>query len=283
MDSTDFHASFKLADGTAADISADAACGDVLALLREIHTMSPLPGNRPLARIMPLTPGERHSIVAGSGRLQAEYPVGKLPELYLRAMPADRTAQAAVSRNMMFLSLLPLFRSERMYLFHGGLAVDRHGHGCIICGPSGVGKSTAIAKAGAIWEILADDLLYLSFIDGRCYAQPGATWSTYLTEKTRQVQCDINRIVEVKNTVILTRIGANGIRNIDGYMADLMLAGSFVDMAGWLVFGIHDDQISVDLKKRAFNGTMRLSAATKCHVLTSELETDITPWLSSLE
>ena len=280
---TDFHASFKLADGTVADICADAACGDVLELLREVHSMSSLPGNNPLARIVPLTRGETHSIIAGSSRLQAEYPAGKLPELYLRAMPADRIMQAAVSRNIMFLALLPLFRSERMYLFHGGLAVDGHGHGCIICGPSGVGKSTAVAKAGTIWEILSDDLLYLSFLDGRCFAQPGPTWSTYLTEKARLVQCDINRIVEVKNTVILTRTGANGLRSIDGYMADLMLAGSFVDMTGWQALGINDNSIAVGLKKCAFNGTMRLSAATKCHILTSELETDITPWLNSLE
>lgn len=283
METADFHASFPLACGGVADLSAAAACGDVLALLRESHRMSAAPGDRPLARITPLTDPAQGSVVAGSGRLRADFPADRPAELYLRDLPRTLPARAAVARNILFLALLPLLRSGKMYFFHGGLAVDRHGYGCIICGPSGVGKSTAVTKAGKIWEILADDLLYLSFADGKCFAQPGPTWSAYTSGKEKVVECDVNRVVEVKNTVILTRVGELGLKPVRGYMADLMLANSFVEMTGWLALCLNDPAAAAELKKAAFPGVMQLTRATRCQLLTSELATDIAPWLETLE
>ena len=266
-----------MADGTTADLSAAPECGDVLALLRASHCMSAAAGECPLARILPPPPGDD-----GSMRLRANFPENGVPELYLRAMPQSPVAQAAISRTFMFLALLPLLKAERIFLFHGGLAADADGNGCIFCGPSGVGKSTAVAKAGAMWEVLADDLLYLSFLDDGCYAQPGPTWSTYLTEKKRVAECDVNRAVKVKNAVILSRLGDVGIRRVTGSAAGLMLANSFVEMTAWMALCLRDQAASTQLKLHAFNGVQKLTSSVSCHVLTSELETDITPFLLAL-
>ena len=87
----------------------------------------------------------------------------------------------------------------------------------------------------------------------------------------------------MKNTVILTRTGELGMKPVYGYMADLMLANSFVEMTGWMALCLNDPAAAAELKKAAFAGVMKLTGSTRCQVLTSELATDITPWLRTLE
>lgn len=265
------YASFSLPCGKNVYISADAALSPVLETLRAAHKMQDTPLGEHLLHAA-YDPAQE-KVAAFSPAHSVTY----------RNEAVSLTAQAARARNIMFLALLPLLQKSQLFLFHGGLALDSNGDGCIFCGPSGVGKSTAVTKCGKIWEILADDLMYLSFSDGRLFARPGPTWSTYLAGKERLVECDINRVVEVKNIIILSRIEEFGIHRMTGQKAKLMLANSFVEMVSWHAsMALRDENLTAALRKTAFEGMMMCNEKQRIYRLTSEVDTDITPFLQQI-
>ena len=265
------YASFPLPCGKNVYISADAALSPVLETLRAAHKMQNIPLGEHLLHAA-FDPEQEKNVVFSPAH-----------SVTYRHEAVTPTAQAARARNIMFLSLLPLLQNSQLFLFHGGLMVDGNGDGCIFCGPSGVGKSTAVTKSGKIWEILADDLMYLSFSDGRLFARPGPTWSTYLAGKERLVECDIKRVVEVKNIVILSRIGKFGIHRLTGQKARLMLANSFVEMVSWhSSMALRDENLTTALRKVAFEGMMMCNGNQQIYCLTSDVDTDITPFLQQI-
>lgn len=282
MNSDQVYVSFPLANGTSAAICADVSCSWLLDILEQTHNMHKKPSRRLLASIMPLDPLKKHEFFSESKRFQVDLPPDKTPQIFLGEIPETNEIKIKIARITMFLALLPLLKNQELFLFHGGLTVDDNGNGCILCGPSGVGKSTAVKKAGTIWEILSDDLIYISFIDGKCFAQPGPTWSSYLLDKERPVDCDISRIVEVKNTIILSRIGEIGISELKPMQAGLMIANSFIEMTGWMAGLMREKQLSAELRKKAFDAVALMQKSTNCVQLTSALETDLTPYLRSL-
>lgn len=284
MNQEKVYASFPLPDGSTGYICADRACSWLVDILREVHHMHEVPGSRMLLNIVALTPDTQREYFPASRIYQVDLPENNIPQVSICTMPpAEHEKRIKLARNVMFLSLLPLLKKREIFLFHGGLTVDANGKGCILCGPSGVGKSTAVNKAGKIWEILADDLMFLSFKNGKCVAMPGPTWSSYLLEKTRPVDCDITRTVEVKNTLILSRIGEVGIRKLPAMQTSLMISGSFIEMVTWQSLFLRSPELTAELRKAAFDGISLLTAATQCHCLTSELETDLAPFLRSVE
>jgi hypothetical protein len=207
-----------------------------------------------------------------------------IPDIQLGVIPKFPQHCAALARCIMFLALRPQINAGNMYLMHGGLLVDENGSGCIICGPSGVGKSTAVEKAGKIWEILSDDLVYLTWQDGKFYAQPGPTWSSYIFGKERLVDCDISRIVEVKNVIVLSRIGEFGIHRLSSNQAGLLLANSFIEMTSWnSEFAKDDPETAKALRLKAFDGVLRMAQSTPIYLLTSDVDTDIAPFQRQIQ
>ncbi len=267
-------ASFSLPCGQKAYISADAASSPALEILRHAHNMSDEPSGKHLLHIA--CDGEQDA------PLTFRETQGVATAIY-RKLPTTAPALASRARNIMFLALLPMLKKREIFLFHGGLCVDDHGYGCIFCGPSGVGKSTAVAKSGKIWEILADDLMYLSFQDGKLLASPGPTWSSYLVGKERFAECNISRVVEVKNIIILSRIGKFGIHPLSGQKAKLLLANSFIEMPAWHAqIALRDADLTAELRKNAFEGVWQCRKTQKIHLLTSNVDTDITPFLRQI-
>ena len=269
------YVSFLLPDKTWAYISAETGFAPVLQILSNAHKMKSGPDGKPLLHLA-YTPENKIFMdyqQQNDGSFRVSY----------NKLPPDSTRLASAARNTMFLSLLPMLKEGEIYLFHGGLTVDNDGFGAIFCGPSGVGKSTAVAKAGKIWEILADDLMYLSFQNGKLFAQPGPTWSSYLFGKERLAECDINRIVEVRNIIILSRVGEFGIHQLPRQQAGLMLANSFIEMITWhSEMALHDKTLSAQLKRVAFDGVMKAVSTQNIHLLTSCVDTDITPFLKQI-
>lgn len=277
------YASFPLPDGSSGCICADAACAWVMEILRDTHRMNTAPGDRRLLDISLLTQETEREYFPSSPYIRVDLPADEIPQVSLCTMPSDNEIRVKLARNVMFLALLPLLKKQEIFLFHGGLTVDSNGKGCILCGPSGVGKSTAVAKAGTVWEILGDDLMYLTFRNGKCFAQPGPTWSSYLLEKNRPVDCDVTRIVEVKNTLILSRLGEVGIKKLSPMQTGLMVSGSFIEMTTWMSGFLRSPDLTAELRKAAFDGVKLLTASTDCHCLTSELSTDLAPYLRAVE
>ena len=83
--------------------------------------------------------------------------------------------------------------------------------------------------------------------------------------------------------MVLSRIGELGIHKLAATQAGLMIADSFIEMTTWLAGFLRDEQLSVELRRNAFDGVMSMPQNTACYRLTSELETDITPFLRSIE
>ena len=97
------------------------------------------------------------------------------------------------------------------------------------------------------------------------------------------MDCDVTRIVEVKNTLILSRIGEVGIRKLSPMQTGLMVSGSFIEMTSWMSGFLRSPGLTAELRKAAFDGIELLTASTACHCLTSELATDLAPFLRSVE
>ncbi|MBR2345220.1 MAG: hypothetical protein IKA71_05485 [Lentisphaeria bacterium] len=274
MGTTQLHISWPLPDGSAADIAMEPDCKKVSDMLADAHHMYRVSGNKKLS-VLHVNPESKK-------RLSVSYS-DDIPEIQIGQLPQNLYQTASMARDVMFLTLRPLLESGQMYLMHGGLTVDTNGNGCIFCGPSGVGKSTAVAKAGKIWEILSDDLIYLSWYKDKLYAQPGPTWSSYLFNKERLADCDIRRIVEVKNVIILSRVNEFGIHKLTSNQAGLMLANSFIEMVSWhSELALHDQEVTKNLRIKAFEGVWRTTENTPVYRLTSQADTDITAFLQTL-
>ena len=157
--------------------------------------------------------------------------------------------------------------------------MDNNGDGVLFCGPSGVGKSTAVTKSGKIWKILADDMVLLSRHENKFYAQPMPTWSTYLSDKERLCQCDIKQIVPLKKIIILSREGELGISSLTPHEGALMIANSFIEMTTWHASLLQDTKLMNELRIAAFDAVTQVSRACRCDKLVSTLEMDICPLL----
>lgn len=78
-------------------------------------------------------------------------------------------------RLISFQGLAPLLENGGSFWLHAALAV-RNGKGILLCGPSGIGKSTAAAALAEHYEIPADDCVLLTFCRGAWHAQGVPAW-----------------------------------------------------------------------------------------------------------
>ncbi len=274
------HLSFPLANGSSAEISAPAELAAVLDDLQHYTGMADAPGERKICQLYPFTGNAPERLYPESNFFQAETAENDgFAKIFIKKLPQDHRQRVTVAKRIILISLLDALLKKQAFFFHGALAADNNGRGILFCGPSGVGKSTAVAKAGKIWQILADDMALLSVHENRFYAQPMPTWSTYISDKERLCQCNMQQIVPLERIVLLSRDGELGISTLTPHEGALMIANSFIEMTTWHASLLQDKKLLTDLKIAAFDAVSQISRACRCDKLVSTLEMDICPLL----
>lgn len=272
--------SFPLADGSSAYLSAPAELAAVMDDLQQYFGMSDSPGDREICRLYPFTENDPERLYPNSNFFQAEVAGSDgVAKIFIKKLPKNSINRAKAAKRIMLISLLDAMLKKEIFFFHGALAMDNNGDGVLFCGPSGVGKSTAVTKSGKIWKILADDMVLLSRHENKFYAQPMPTWSTYLSDKERLCQCDIKQIVPLKKIIILSREGELGISSLTPHEGALMIANSFIEMTTWHASLLQDTKLMNELRIAAFDAVTQVSRACRCDKLVSTLEMDICPLL----
>ena len=88
-------------------------------------------------------------------------------------------------------------------LIHGGL-VRYQGHGIILAAPGGTGKSTACSRLPTSWDALSDDAtLVVQTPEGRYFAHPWPTWSTFLSAGSQECDCYVEQAVPLSSIFFL--------------------------------------------------------------------------------
>ena len=108
---------------------------------------------------------------------------------------------------MMAISLVIARRSELDggLLIHGAIA-SRNGHGVILAGGAGIGKSTASSRLKPPWRSLADDTtLIVKGKDGNYWAHPWPSWGNFFFNKSGEKKWNVQRAVRLKGIFFLSR------------------------------------------------------------------------------
>ena len=184
-------------------------------------------------------------------------------------------------RKLLFLGLVPGMLNGEFSMVHGAL-MSKNGRGVLLCGPSGIGKSTTAERMAAEgFEVLADDCFLLRRDgDGRYWARPLPTWSIYLFGKEALAECDARREFPVSRLFILGRREERYIP-LEPKMALLGCANAFTDMVKWHIFRYPDDLASA-LIERALASAERLTAELPCGALQLTLDCEISRLLPEI-
>ena len=181
------------------------------------------------------------------------------------------------------LLFFPSLLAGEMFLFHGALAVTESGQGILLCGPSGVGKSTACRKLAGKMQTLAEDFILLSKFDGKWFAQAAPTWSVWGFDKEEIVVSDICKIVPLNYMVLLNR-GEARLEEFGKYGASLALSASFNDMTNWQTrAAVVPRDMRRQLRTCAFEGVLDMTKKLSCYRMFSKLDTDIGELLAVLK
>lgn len=97
---------------------------------------------------------------------------------FLNSAEWSGTELLMLRRILFFSPLAAVAAQGAAVLIHGGL-VSRAGRGILLCGDSGIGKSTCIARLSAGWDRHCDDAAILVRHGGGYYAHPLPTWSRF--------------------------------------------------------------------------------------------------------
>ena len=184
-------------------------------------------------------------------------------------------------RKLLFLGLAPAMLAGRCSMVHGAL-MTRNGRGVLLCGPSGIGKSTTAGRMAAEgFEILADDCFLLRRDDaGKYLARPLPTWSVYLFGKEEVVKCDARREVPVSHLFILGR-KEERYTPLAPQMALLGCANAFTDMVKWHTLR-YPEELAAALTERALAAAERLTRELPCGALQLTLDCSISRLLPEI-
>ena len=177
-------------------------------------------------------------------------------------------------RKLLFLGFVPRMLTLDCSMVHGAL-MARGGRGVLLCGPSGMGKSTTARRMTAEgFEVLADDCFLLRRgAAGEYFARPLPTWSIYLFGKEALAGCDARREISVSHLFIL---GRSEVRYtpLDAQTALLGCANAFTDMVQWHTFR-YPAELASALTDRALAAAERLVRELPCGALQLTLDCGI--------
>ena len=177
-------------------------------------------------------------------------------------------------RKLLFLGLVPRMLSRECSMVHGAL-MERDGRGMLLCGPSGIGKSTTARRmADEGFSVLADDCFLLRRdACGRDWARPLLMWSAYLFGKETLVECDARREFPVSRLFILGR-REERFTALEPQMALLGCANAFTDMVKWHTFRF-PGELAAALIDRALAAAETLTCELPCGALQLTLDCNI--------
>jgi len=184
-------------------------------------------------------------------------------------------------RKLLFLGLVPRMLARECSMVHGAL-MEKNGRGVLLCGPSGIGKSTTARRmADEGFDVLADDCFLLwRDGDGGYWARPLPTWSTYLFGKEALVECDARREFPISHLFILGR-REERYTPLEPRMALLGCANAFTDMVKWHIFR-YPDELAAALTERALEAAERVTAELPCGALQLTLDCRISRLLPEI-
>jgi len=134
-------------------------------------------------------------------------------------------------RQMLFAGLVPHMLRGECFMVHGAL-LEKGGRAVLVCGPSGIGKSTTAERMSKRFRILADDCMLLYRDGAQWTARPLPTWSIYLFGKSALTECDVRNSFPVERLFILGRDAARYTELVPRE-ALIGVANSFTDMVEW--------------------------------------------------
>lgn len=148
---------------------------------------------------------------------------GRFEVMLRRVGLGDGMTPGFVYRQIFHLGMLPGLSGDRV-LAHGVLAQFRD-EGCLICGASGMGKSTLARRLGGAWKVWSDDCVLLGKDgEGEYFAQPVPTWSLWYADDPPPPRVfDCRRVVPLKRVFLLTRGPAALVSRLtrrSGFMAE---------------------------------------------------------------
>lgn len=175
-------------------------------------------------------------------------------------------------RRVTFQGLVPHILRRECFIVHGALLENGDG-GMLLCGPSGVGKSTTSLRLSKFMNILADDIFCLYRRDGNWYARPLPTWSSYLFGKVRLAKCEARHEAPVKQLLIIGR-SAEKYTALPPGEAMLGVANSFTDMIKWHIER-YPGELRSELLAAAVDGAAELARTLPAGALQLSLECDV--------
>ena len=165
-------------------------------------------------------------------------------------------------------------------MVHGAL-LEHDGGALMLCGPSGIGKSTTALRMSGRCRILADDCFMLERRDGSYLARPLPTWSSYLFNKERLATCDARQSFRVSRLLILGRRTAR-YTPLEPQAALLGCANAFTDMVKWHTLRC-PAPLTEALFSRALDAARRIADELPCGALQLTLDCDIFRLLPDFE
>lgn len=256
---------------------ADAAGAARLAMLRDSVGMDTLPDDG--AATCRIVAGDEMKAPVGIPRHGMRMDLSELESGVVYAAFGDDCPPEALTetrwrgvRKLLYLGLVPAMLRGDCMMVHGAL-LERDGRALMLCGPSGMGKSTTSQRMNGRFRILADDCFLLCRDGDGWLAHPLPTWSVYLFGKAAIVECDARLSFPVSRLLILGRQQAR-YTPLDPRQALLGCANAFTDMVKWHTLRYPEPLCSA-LTARALATAEKLVETLPCGALQLTLDCDV--------